>query len=90
MLFRASARVFGTVSDPGFHRYNVFENTNSVFDTGFGISVTIYLEKPFSYVSLLLFSAKTNFQLRKLQKGEIRREKQLGGGARPRATFQHV
>ena len=27
---------------------------------GFGISVKIYLEKPSSYVSLLLFSAKTS------------------------------
>jgi hypothetical protein len=43
-----------------FHRYNVFENINSVFDTVFGISVKIYLEKPSSYVSLLLFSAKTS------------------------------
>ena len=42
-----------------FHRYIVFENTNSVFDTEFGISVKIYLEKPSSYVSSLLFSAKT-------------------------------
>ena len=38
-----------------FHRYNVFENTNSVFDTVFGISVKIYLEKPSSHVSLSLF-----------------------------------
>ena len=38
---------------------NLFESENSVFDTEFEISVKIYPENPFSYVNLVLFSAKT-------------------------------
>ena len=38
---------------------NLCENENSVFDTEFGISMKIYPEKQFSYVNLVLFSAKT-------------------------------